>query len=64
MESHIELYQVADLSQLPKTGHDEDGVYSEDPEVYAATMARLKRKIEGAEISFPLQSCAKKRTSK
>ena len=35
------------------TGHDEDGVYSEDPEVYAATVARLKRKIEGARDKLP-----------
>ena len=35
------------------TGHDEDGVYSEDPEVYAATVARLKRKIEGSRDKLP-----------
>lgn len=35
------------------TGHDEDGIYSEDPAVYAATVARLKRKIEGARDQLP-----------
>jgi len=35
------------------TGHDEDGVYSEDPKVYHATMERLKRKIEGARDHLP-----------
>ena len=35
------------------TGHDEDGVYSEDPEVYQETMARLKRKIESSRSHLP-----------
>ena len=35
------------------TGHDEDGIYSEDPEVYNATISRLKRKIEGARDLLP-----------
>ena len=35
------------------TGHDEDGIYSEDPRIYAATVARLKRKIEGARDLLP-----------
>ncbi len=35
------------------TGRDEDGGYSEDPEVYAAHMERLKRKIDGARDSLP-----------
>ncbi|HIG19670.1 MAG: 2-oxoacid:acceptor oxidoreductase subunit alpha [Methanobacteriota archaeon] len=35
------------------TGHDEDAVYSEDPEVYVANMARLKRKIDGARTVLP-----------
>ena len=30
------------------TGHDEDGIYSEDPDVYYATVSRLRRKIDGA----------------
>jgi len=35
------------------TGHDEDGIYSEDPQVYNDTMARLKRKIDGAREHLP-----------
>ncbi len=35
------------------TGHDEDGVYSENPEIYAANMQRLARKIEGARNQLP-----------
>ena len=35
------------------TGHDEDGVYSENPEIYAANMQRLARKIEGARDQLP-----------
>ncbi len=35
------------------TGHDEDAVYSENPEVYVANMARLKRKIDGARTVLP-----------
>ena len=35
------------------TGHDEDGIYSEDPQVYYATMERLKRKIDGARDLLP-----------
>jgi len=35
------------------TGHDEDGIYSEDPQVYHATMERLKRKIDGARDLLP-----------
>tara|TARA_B100000945_G_scaffold308304_1_gene297855 strand:- start:3968 stop:5659 length:1692 start_codon:yes stop_codon:yes gene_type:complete len=35
------------------TGHDEDGVYSEDPQVYNDTMARLKRKIDGSKEHLP-----------
>ena len=35
------------------TGHDEDGVYSEEPEMYKRNMARLKRKIEGAREVLP-----------
>ena len=35
------------------TGHDEEGVYSEDPKIYHATMERLKRKIEGARDHLP-----------
>ena len=35
------------------TGHDEDGVYSEDPQVYRDTMVRLKKKIEGSRESLP-----------
>jgi len=35
------------------TGHDEDGVYSEDPIVYQKTMERLRRKIEGARDDLP-----------
>jgi len=35
------------------TGHDEDGIYSEDPQVYLATMERLKRKINGARDLLP-----------
>ncbi len=35
------------------TGHDEDGVYSEKPDVYHALMERLKRKIEGSRDLLP-----------
>ncbi len=35
------------------TGHDEDGVYSEDPQVYNDAMVRLKRKINGARNHLP-----------
>jgi 2-oxoglutarate ferredoxin oxidoreductase subunit alpha len=35
------------------TGHDEDGVYSEDPIVYQKTMERLRRKIDGARDNLP-----------
>ncbi len=35
------------------TGHDEDGVYSEDPEVYNKMMARLRRKIDGSRTKLP-----------
>ena len=35
------------------TGHDEDGIYSEDPQVYYDAMARLKRKIDGAREHLP-----------
>ncbi len=35
------------------TGHDEDGVYSEDPQVYHDTMERLKRKIDGSRPNLP-----------
>ena len=35
------------------TGHDEDGVYSEEPHVYHDAMARLKKKIEGSREHLP-----------
>ena len=35
------------------TGHDEDGIYSEDPIVYQKTMKRLKKKIDGARDNLP-----------
>jgi 2-oxoglutarate ferredoxin oxidoreductase subunit alpha len=35
------------------TGHDEDGTYSEKPDVYHALMDRLKRKIEGSRDLLP-----------
>lgn len=35
------------------TGHDEDGVYSEKPDVYEKNMARLKRKIDNARTWLP-----------
>ena len=35
------------------TGHDEDGIYSEDPIVYQKTMERLRRKIDGARDDLP-----------
>ena len=35
------------------TGHDEDGVYSEDPEVYHKAMARLRKKIDGSRTHLP-----------
>jgi 2-oxoglutarate ferredoxin oxidoreductase subunit alpha len=35
------------------TGRDEDGAYSEDPDVYVEHMARLKRKTEGARPHLP-----------
>ncbi len=36
------------------TGHDEDGVYSEEPEVYRQLMKRLKRKINNARSELPV----------
>ena len=38
------------------TGRDEDGAYSENPEVYVANMERLKRKINGARTVLPQPS--------
>ena len=35
------------------TGHDEDGINSEDPDVYYATVSRLRRKIDGARDLLP-----------
>ena len=35
------------------TGHDEEGNYSEDPQVYHDAMSRLKKKIDGARTSLP-----------
>tara|TARA_Y100000588_G_scaffold330250_1_gene367014 strand:+ start:855 stop:2642 length:1788 start_codon:yes stop_codon:yes gene_type:complete len=35
------------------TGHDEDGVYSEDPQVYHDAMARLRKKIDGSRTLLP-----------
>jgi len=35
------------------TGHDEDGVYSEDPEVYKNMMIRLRKKIDNARTILP-----------
>ena len=35
------------------TGHDEDGNYSERPEVYHDLMMRLRRKIDGARDTLP-----------
>ena len=35
------------------TGHDEDGAYSEKPDVYYKLMQRLKRKIDGARDKLP-----------
>jgi 2-oxoglutarate ferredoxin oxidoreductase subunit alpha len=35
------------------TGHDEDGVYSEDPAVYQKTMMRLRGKIDGSRDNLP-----------
>ena len=35
------------------TGHDEDGIYSEDPQVYYEAMQRLKRKIDGSRDILP-----------
>jgi len=35
------------------TGHDEDGVYSEDPRVYREAMLRLKKKIDGSRETLP-----------
>ena len=35
------------------TGHDEDGTYSEKPEVYYKLMQRLQRKIDGARDYLP-----------
>jgi 2-oxoglutarate ferredoxin oxidoreductase subunit alpha len=35
------------------TGHDEDGIYSENPIVYVENMERLKRKIDGSRTELP-----------
>ena len=35
------------------TGHDEDGAYSEKPDVYYKLMQRLKQKIDGARDNLP-----------
>ncbi|MBJ28487.1 MAG: ferredoxin oxidoreductase [Euryarchaeota archaeon] len=35
------------------TGHDEEGVYSEEPHVYHDAMSRLKKKIEGSREHLP-----------
>ena len=35
------------------TGHDEDGIYSEKPEVYQALMMRLKRKMDNCRTWLP-----------
>jgi len=35
------------------TGHDDDGIYSEKPEVYHALMQRLKRKINNSRSELP-----------
>ncbi len=35
------------------TGHDEDGVYSEEPDVYRKLMMRLKRKIDNSRADLP-----------
>ena len=35
------------------TGHDEEGIYSEKPEVYQALMMRLKRKMDNARTWLP-----------
>ena len=35
------------------TGHNEEGVYSEDPQVYHETMSRLKKKIDGSRAHLP-----------
>jgi 2-oxoglutarate ferredoxin oxidoreductase subunit alpha len=35
------------------SGHDEHALYSEDPDVYAANVDRLRRKIEGARTLLP-----------
>jgi len=35
------------------TGHDEDGIYSEKPEVYQALMMRLKRKMDNSRTWLP-----------
>jgi len=35
------------------TGHDEDGIYSEKPEVYQALMMRLKQKMDNARTWLP-----------
>ena len=35
------------------TGHDEDGIYSEDPQVYHDAMARLRKKIESSRAHLP-----------
>jgi len=35
------------------TGHDEDGIYSEEPDVYRKLMMRLKRKIDNSRADLP-----------
>jgi len=36
-----------------RTGPDKDGIYSDDPDVYYATVSRLRRKIDGARDLLP-----------
>ena len=43
------------------TGHDEDGKYSEKPDVYYKLMQRLKQKIEGARDLLPVRHERRKR---
>ena len=52
--SHTELYLIGSRPDpIPRDGHDEDGIYSEEPDVYRKLMMRLKRKIDNSRADLP-----------